>query len=58
MFNKKKCKSCKYSRFMTATGIHCDYSADGRTCLRRNGLGIEDLRGDDPEKCKLFERKK
>jgi len=62
-FKKRKCLQCKYH----STGIgyrvkmgdkqikvHCNYSATGKTCLRKTENGIIDIRGDDYNHCNLY----
>ena len=56
MRNKELCKKCKY-KGGTETNVFCDYSGKtGKTVLRREAKGkVINLRGDDPDKCLLFE---
>ena len=70
MFNKKKCKTCKYhSRLSGMVGksdpnsiqtIMCAYSlAKHSTCLRYLDADTTyDMRGDDPDHCLLYEKGK
>lgn len=67
MFNKKKCEECYYQQWAgsgsrnqhnTATMVGCGYHLTGTTCLQRqSNNNIIDLRGDDPNNCKLFVKK-
>ena len=64
--NKVKCYTCKYHGFFGAINkkedeatkiakVCCDYARfEKRTCLRKVGKEIVDIRGDDPENCKLY----
>lgn len=68
-FNKTKCLKCKY-RLERMSGFYvgkrngrkisvaCNYSSiKGHTCLRPSGYRqTYDLRGDDYDNCKLFEK--
>jgi len=60
MYDKKKCKSCKYHSHICTFGVHCNYSLTGNTCIKRdkNNNKITDIRGNDPNKCLLYERGK
>lgn len=64
-FNKKKCEECKFHGYFgsksgasnnySVNHIMCDFAKYNKmTCLRRNGKSVIDLRGDDPENCKLY----
>lgn len=62
-FNKRKCLKCKYHSAGFGVPIrdgdkqlrvHCNYSATGKTCLRKTENGIIDTRGDDYNHCKLY----
>ena len=59
MYDKNKCKTCKY-RAMLKGYILCDYSnkSENGTALKRCGKGIIDTRGGDPNKCLLYEKGK
>lgn len=66
-FNKQKCVTCKYhGKASTAdgtgnknlNGVHCYYANTGETCLRRVGNKVIDIRGEDFNNCKLYERGK
>ena len=61
-FNKEKCKTCKYSVKISAMdGITCacHYGLIKETpCLHREGKKIVDRRGEDYNKCLLYERGK
>ena len=68
MFDKKKCKKCKYhakysgSRLLSKNepdsdeeAIMCNYcSITFDTCLRLVDGKVIDQRGEDPDHCKLF----
>ena len=64
MFNKEKCRKCKYYSVLDGgwydngsdDRIFCNYSScTGNTCTKRQNGKIIDIRGNDPENCKLFE---
>lgn len=65
IFNKDKCKTCKYHGFLgssytslkTTDCLICNYSgATNATCLKRVSKDeVEDRRGSDPDHCKLYE---
>ena len=58
MFNKTKCKKCKYRAKCNGEGVKvlaCNYSSYHGTCLKRVGKEVIDLRGNDPDNCKLYE---
>lgn len=64
MYNKKKCRKCKYSsyiggghkKYTSDLKITCNYSMiTDQTCLFRKNGKIVDRRGNDPENCKLFD---
>lgn len=65
MFDKSKCKQCKFHGYFGSKSgasynseynhIMCDYAKyNKRTCLRKQGTSVIDIRGDDPKNCKLF----
>lgn len=57
MFNKEKCKKCKYHSIMSGSIMPiCNYGYyHMKPCLRRGEKGtIIDIRGDDPDNCKAF----
>ena len=62
MFNRKKCRNCKYHMAISGAGYSyqrgntmCGYSLITKTtCLRLIDNEIYDMRGDDPENCLLF----
>lgn len=57
-FNKRKCRTCKYHG-MESNKVICYYAGlKGRACLRRVGKEVVDTRGEDFNKCKLYERGK
>lgn len=71
-FDKEDCLVCKYGTihcggyptpFKTSKGkmstimVNCNYAATGKTCLRKVGNEVIDIRGDGP-KCHLFEKGK
>lgn len=53
MFDKKKCKTCRYSARLSDAVLICGY------CLYRNNCCTDkygnDRRGDNPKACKLYE---
>ena len=71
MFNKKKCRKCKYHSYVGHAVQRGEYTGDyrdnqvvcfysirsksGHGCLHRVGKEVIDRRGTDPENCKLFE---
>lgn len=56
MFNKAKCKKCKYHG-RGFSGVVCYYSVyNNRACLYRDGKEVKDRRGQDPNECLLFEK--
>lgn len=57
MFDKKKCRQCKYHA-VREVGVHCNYSGvTGVTCLRRTASGgVIDTRGNNPKKCALYKK--
>lgn len=63
MYDKKKCKTCKYHGNMSGmyqNGTWCNYSGlsnDG-TCLKRVGDEVIDRRGGDSKNCLLYEKGK
>lgn len=67
MHDKAKCAKCKYhgsfgygrsgSDSSKLSHIMCDYAKyEKRTCLRKSGIKIYDIRGNDFHNCKLFVR--
>lgn len=66
MFNKKRCKKCKYHMTISGgaakkgeddirTSIMCGYALiTHNTCLKDIEGEIYDMRGDDPDCCLLF----
>ena len=58
--NKKQCRKCIYRGNMQAPQVvFCNYAAiTDRTCLRREGKEVIDIRGEDHERCELFEEGK
>lgn len=51
------CKTCVFSGIISGIKLqepHCNYSATGRTCLKRTSDGIIDIRGEDKTKCNLY----
>ena len=61
-FDKEKCKTCKFHGKISGvdTGtVFCNYaSLNDSTCLYRTGSHVFDKRGNDPDKCKLYEEGK
>lgn len=59
MFDKSKCKKCKYHG-KVAGFITCEYSIRSASgaCVKRKGRDLTDERGDDGENCKLYEQGK
>lgn len=69
LFDREKCYRCKWSgrmagmagsKYSKIKNTICSYgtlSPGMRTCLRKTEDGIIDIRGDDPENCKLYVRK-
>lgn len=56
MFNKAKCKKCKYHG-RGFSGVVCYYSVyKNKSCLYRDGKEVKDRRGRDPNECLLFEK--
>ena len=53
MFNLKRCKKCKYHGGISSD-ICCDYSRTGTTALKKVGNKVIDMRGEDPDNCKLY----
>lgn len=55
-FDKKKCKKCKYHRkFPSGQFVFCNYaSLTDKTCLKKVGKEIIDIRGNKFDGCKLF----
>lgn len=62
-FKKRKCLQCKYHSTGIGYGmnvggkhirVNCNYSATGKTCLRKTENGIIDTRGDDYNHCNLY----
>ena len=58
--NKKQCRKCIYRGNMQGPSLlFCNYAAiTDRTCLRRKGKEVIDIRGEDHERCELFEEGK
>jgi hypothetical protein len=58
MFNKIKCKKCKYSMNISgfySSKVFCNYcEIKNETCIKRDGT---DIRGNNPNKCLLYEKK-
>ena len=62
MFNKQKCKTCKYHGYLGSSGyeipynVMCNYAAiTNQTChYKGEGGKVEDRRGSDPENCQLY----
>lgn len=56
MFNKDKCKKCKYHAKVNCM-ITCDYAikSDNGACIKRKGKYNVDTRGNDPNNCLLYE---
>lgn len=58
-FNKDMCKTCKFHGRITGidTGsVFCNYaSLNDETCLHRKGSRVIDRRGNNYDKCKLYE---
>lgn len=65
IFDKEKCKTCKYHGFLgssynalkTTECLICNYSGvTNTTCLKRVSKDeVEDCRGSDSDCCKLYE---
>jgi len=57
MFDKRKCKRCKYHTKVVGGNIACSYfSIKNVTCLRKQPDGeVIDTRGTDPKHCLLYE---
>ena len=59
-FNKKKCKKCKWHGRLCSggqSGIYCNYSSLHRkSCLKRIGKDVVDVRGSDYDNCLMFEQ--
>lgn len=60
MFNKKKCKTCKYHSNTSLYGrgqtVICGYATHTeKTCLVTIGKETIDRRGKDPNNCQLYE---
>ena len=55
--SKKRCRRCIYRGNMQGPSLlFCNYAAvTDRTCLRREGNKVIDIRGEEYEQCKLFE---
>lgn len=58
-FDKQRCASCIYrmesSLGYNGTGLICNYAGvTGRTCLKRIGKDVVDIRGED--ECQLYKR--
>jgi hypothetical protein len=58
MFDKRKCKKCKWHGNISFTETFCYYARIGTngTCLKKIGDKIIDQRGTDPKNCLLFEK--
>lgn len=59
MYNKNKCKTCKYRTRLSKMGlVLCDYGSksDNGTALKRCGNEVVDTRGNDPDNCLLYEK--
>lgn len=58
--DKKQCRKCIYRGYLQAPQVvFCNYAAiTDRTCLRREGKEVIDIRGEDHERCELFEEGK
>ena len=58
MYDKTRCRSCKWRGWL-GDNLACLYSFKTfDTCIARNGDKVEDIRGDDPGNCKLYEKGK
>lgn len=56
---RPQCKTCKWRGLIAGFGKarfpHCRWSEfNQRTCLRKDGKEIKDIRGDDKEHCLLY----
>lgn len=59
MYDKKKCKKCKYhGNLGDKSGIYCNYTvlSGCGICLKRVGSEVIDTRGGDPKECRLYEK--
>nr|DAS37244.1 MAG TPA: hypothetical protein [Caudoviricetes sp.] len=57
MYNKAKCKKCKYHGKLSSIGAYCYYSViKNEACLYRKGKETIDRRGGDPNNCLLYEK--
>ena len=66
MFNKTRCKKCKWHGYLSNSTaklpdssrdrvVMCDYAKyHDHTCLHAVGINVEDRRGDDPDNCLLY----
>ena len=67
MFNKKRCEKCIYSMKYSGlqimsrgkehedVGYLCGYCiTTANTCLKSEGQKVADIRGTDPDHCKLY----
>ena len=57
MHDKRKCKKCVYhNTLLSGKYVICNYGLiTGTTCLTANGRKTTDKRGNDYDRCKLFE---